>query len=340
MSYKILSGLLAERLKSVLPKLIHSDQRGFMSGRFIGENTRIIYDILQITKEKHIPGVILLVDFEKAFDSVSWSFMSKTLDFFGFAENFSKWIKLLNTNVKLCVIQSGIFSNFFDIGRGCRQGDPASPYLFNLCAEILGILIRQNKTIKGISIGGKDFCLLQYADDTCLFLDGNEKSLKSALDLLFLFSKYSGLKPNIDKTQAIWIGANLGNEGDICKNYKLKWTSSPFNALGITFSPDLSNMNELYFIPKINQIKKDITQWNMRNLTTLGKITIVKSLLLPKLTHLFFSLPSPTMETIKSLNELFFKYIWGNKRDKISRKQIIQDYDKGGCRMIDIHIYI
>ena len=99
-------------------------------------------------------------------------------------------------------------------------------------------------------------------------------------------------------------------------------------------------MDELNFIPKINQIKKDITQWNMRNLTTLGKITIVKSLLLPKLTHLFFSLPSPTMETIKSLNELFYKYIWGNKRDKISRKQIIQDYDKGGCRMIDIHIYI
>ena len=93
----------------------------------------------------------------------------------------------------LCVIQSGFYSVFFPIGRGCRQGDPISPYLFNLCAEILGIMIRRNKSIKGITVSGKEFKLLQYADDTCIFLDGSEKSLKSALNLLFQFSKYSGL---------------------------------------------------------------------------------------------------------------------------------------------------
>ena len=227
-------------------------------------------------------------DFEKAFDSISWKFMLNTLTFFGFGNYFRRWIELLYRKSKLCVIQNGIFSEFFVIGRGCRQGDPISPYLFNLCVEILGILIRQNKSIKGIYIGGKEFCLLQYADDTCIFLDGSDKSLKSALDLLFQFSKYSGLKPNIEKTQAIWIGDRIGSRDVLCPQYNLNWSNSPFTTLGITFTPDLSNLDELNFIPKIDKIERDITQWSMRNLTSLGKITVVKTILLPKITNLFF----------------------------------------------------
>lgn len=120
--------------------------------------------------------------------------MYKSLNFFKFVPNIIRWVKTLYTDAKLCVIQNGIFSEFFNIGRGCRQGDPISPYLFNICVEIMGIMIRQNKNIKGIHIQ-KEYCLFQYADDTIMFLDGTEKSLKAALDLLFQFSKYSGLKP-------------------------------------------------------------------------------------------------------------------------------------------------
>ena len=78
----------------------------------------------------------------------------------------------------------------------------------------MGIRIRQNNNIKGIHIV-KELCLFQYADDTILFLDGTEKSLKSALDLLFQFSKFSGLKPNIGKTKAIWIGSMVESEDTI-----------------------------------------------------------------------------------------------------------------------------
>ena len=168
-----------------------------MKGRYIGENTRPIYDVLHFTKDKNTPGILLMIDFEKAFDSVSWKFMYKTLKFFNFGPSFIHWIYTLYNDAKLCVIQNGIFSKFFCIGRDCRHGDPVSPYLFNICVEIMGILIRQNKDINGIKLGREKICLLQYADDTALFLDGTEKSLKSALDLLFQFSKYSGLKPNI-----------------------------------------------------------------------------------------------------------------------------------------------
>ena len=82
---------MAERLKTVLSKLTHIDQKGFMSGRYISDNTRIIYmyNILQTTKEKNIPGMLLLVDFEKAFDSISWKFMYKYLNFFGFGQTYT-----------------------------------------------------------------------------------------------------------------------------------------------------------------------------------------------------------------------------------------------------------
>ena len=112
--------------------------------------------------------MISIIDFEKAFDSISWKFINKVLHFFNFGENFKKWINIWNKNVNLCVIQNGIFSPFFYIGRGCRQGDPVSPYIFNLCVEIFALLIRYNTNIKGIFIKQREYCLLQYADDTVI----------------------------------------------------------------------------------------------------------------------------------------------------------------------------
>ena len=69
-------------------------------------------------------------------------------------------------------------SEFFRLQRGCRQGDPISPYIFLLCAEVLSQMIRKDNLIKGIIIENKEFKLSQYADDTQIFLDGSEISLK------------------------------------------------------------------------------------------------------------------------------------------------------------------
>ena len=80
--YKLASAGIANRLKTVITKLINTDQSGFISGRYIGENTRLVYDLMQFVEEKNIPGLLLLVDFEKAFDSLSWAFIHKVLKFF------------------------------------------------------------------------------------------------------------------------------------------------------------------------------------------------------------------------------------------------------------------
>lgn len=340
-TYKIFSTVLANRLKQYLPKLIHDDQKGFMKGRFIGENTRLLYDLLHYTKLNRIPGLLLLVDFEKAFDSISWNFMYKALNFFNFGEKFIKLVKLLNHRANLCVIQHGKFSEFFQIKRGCRQGDPISAYLFNICVEIMGILFRNNPEIKGIQIHGNEYKLSQYADDTCIYLDGSEKSLKNSLDLLDQFHKYSGLKPNITKTQCIWFGEKAGSEDVLCPHYKLQWNNPYFTVLGITFSVNIDDIFDLNCNDKMLEIEKMITHWSRRNLTVIGRITVVKTLILSKINHLLSALPMIGNEDwISSLQSKLYRFIWKNKPDRVSRTLIVQSYENGGLQMTEINSFI
>lgn len=144
---------------SKLPKSISADQTGFIPGRYIGENTRLVYDIMSFTELQDLPGLLVMINVEKAFDSVSWKFIQETFNFFNFGPSFCKWIKSFQYNSNSCVTQAGFLSNFFKLGRGCRQGDPISPYIFLLCAEILTVKIKNNKSIKGIEIGNTEFLM-------------------------------------------------------------------------------------------------------------------------------------------------------------------------------------
>ena len=98
--YKILSKVLAKRLEQHLPKLIHSDQTGFVNGRYIGQNIRLLSDIMEYTETKKIAGIFLFVDFEKAFDTLEWSFISKTLEVFNFGNNFKNGLLFFTTAKK------------------------------------------------------------------------------------------------------------------------------------------------------------------------------------------------------------------------------------------------
>ena len=137
---------------------------------------------MQYTENENIPGLIMLIDFEKAFDSVSWKFLYKALEFYGFSENFIQWIKLFNNNIGTYVLQSGFLSKRIPIRRGCRQGDPVSAYLFLIAAEVMALMIKFNKDITGITIKNHEFKRTQFADDTTPFLDGSTISLQAVLN--------------------------------------------------------------------------------------------------------------------------------------------------------------
>lgn len=337
--YKIASGSIANRIKKVLDKLISKDQTGFISGRFIGENIRSVYDIMQFTEEQNIPGLLLLIDFEKAFDSLSWSYINKVLTYFNFGPSIRQWIKVFYKNSSSAVLQCGFLSNFFKLGRGCRQGDPISPYIFILCAEILAVRIRNNKNIKGIKIENEAIKISQYADDTSIMLDGSKTSLEEALNELAGFADISGLKINYDKTQVVWIGAKKYSTDSIKTRWKLAWGASQFKLLGITFNVDLSTMVTLNFADKILQLKSSVKQWNRRCLTPLGKITVIKSMLLPKITHLLLSLPNPDTNSMQEINNIFYDFLW-HGRTKIKHSVVVKQYFEGGLKMINFKSFV
>ena len=195
--YKILTKALSIKLQKVIPSLINSDQVGYIKGRNICENIRIIKDLISFTAMNKSPGFLTLIDFENPFDTVEWPFLFKTLKSFNFGDNFFTWIKLLYTDIFSCVSNNGYLSNYFSLSRDIRQGCPISALLFILVAEILAINIRIDSKIKGIQVLDQTFKIFQLADDTTLFLN-DIQSFQRAISLLQRLGACSGLKLNLD----------------------------------------------------------------------------------------------------------------------------------------------
>ena len=149
---KIASKAIARRLELILPNLIHPNQNGFIKGRSILDGVRTIEDVLEFAKFTDCSGVLLAIDFEKAFDSLNHTFLLKVLKKFNFGTYFLQWIKTLYTNISSCVLNNGFTTDLFPVRCGVRQGDPLSPLLFILALEVLACRIREDNEIKGILV--------------------------------------------------------------------------------------------------------------------------------------------------------------------------------------------
>ena len=171
--------------------------------------------------------------------------------------------KYFYKNIQSCEINNGLSSEYFNLTRGVRQGDPLSPYLFLLAVETLAITIRENVEIKGTVIDKQETKLLQYADDTMAVLSDTESAYK-LFQLLDKFKKVSGLKVNSSKTEGLWIGSLKGSE---MKPLGIKWPQDPIKALGIFFSYDKKLLYLKNFTEKLDKIKKLINIWSSRDLS-------------------------------------------------------------------------
>ena len=338
--YKITAKAIANRIKKVLPTLIHETQTGFMKGRYIGENMRLILETIDITDENNLPGMIFFSDFEKAFDSINHEYMFKCLRHFNFKNDLVNWVKLLYKNAKSCVTNNGHHSDFFHIWRGVRQGCPLSPYLFIICIELLSNQVRKSPDIKGIYIEGKENKTSLFADDASFILDGSTKSFENLIRILDKFTNISGLKLNAKKCQVLRIGSLTSKTIELMKHRKFSWNSNKASCLGMVFKTNREKSLSSNLEPKIIEFEKSLMQWRHRKLSLMGKIVVIKSYALPKLIYPLTSLPNPPKETIKRIEKMMYNFIWDGKPDKIKREILTSDYDKGGLRMIDIEKFI
>jgi hypothetical protein len=190
--------------------------------------------------------------------------------------------------------------------------------------------VRQNKDIKGFKIMDEEFKIVQFADDTCIFVQ-NPQSLKFVFHILEQFSKCAGLKANRDKTQAIGIGASSNFKHDI----GIKWPDDSVKFLGVYINNNSKKMMEDNFNDKLNKIQEIVNIWFLRKMTLKGKVTIINSLLASQLIYLGTVFHTPQW-VLKKYKDIIIKFLWDNKPSKVKYTNVIGTIEEGGLKLHDI----
>ena len=342
---KIITKALALRLSSVLPSLIHPNQT-CVPGRHIENNIHIVQNLIDLVNENDGELAIIFIDQEKAFDRMSHSFIIKTLEQFGFGNNFINWVKTICNKTKSFVKVNGYETDEFDIERGVRQGCPLSAFLYVLTAEVLSSHIRKNKKIKGFRYKMKNLEQLEhkvvgYADDLSVAIS-NITSLDELFITLSNFEKATNAKINIDKTEALWVG-KWRNRQDKPHNLKWKNTSAKFlgihvgNKVGANGSKQLSELN---FAEQIEKIKNKTKYWKGKGISLIGRVKVLNIFILSRLWYRTQILSiTPNQKCL--LDTLLKIFIWDDRKGGRVRKGVLcLEYDKGGLQLVDIECKI
>ena len=344
--YKILAKCLALRLSKVIASIVNEDQVGFIKGRKASTIIRLIDDITDYIENENKPGVLLALDYSRAFDSISKDFIIWSFRKFGFGEKFIKWVEVLTKNTESCINYNGWISNTFSVETGIRQGCPFSPMAFVLALEILAIKIRNDDSVKGIKLPkisddinevAQIIKLLLYADDITMFCH-DRTDLQNVITIVNKFSEFSQLKMSTTKTEAMWLGSSKNNRE---KPFNLIWTNQ-VKILGIIFKNNTpaSNIQENWQ-KRINKIQQIITQWSKRNLSISGKLCIIKSFLISQMVYPLQALNAP-QHILNTVNTLLFRFLWKKKNtntkafEKVKRVVMCDTISGGGLGMINI----
>lgn len=201
----MIAKILANKLQGVLPKVIDKHQVVFLSGRRLLDSVLIANETVDYLRKNKLKGVIVKVDFGKAFDSVDWDFLMYMMSRLGFHPKWSSWIKACLNSAIVSILVNGSPTKEFKPKWGLRQGDPLTPFLFIIVVEGLAGLVREASRIgilEGVKVGYKnvDVNLLQFADDTLFFCQPQLRCVLAIKVVLRSFEVVSGLKVNFYKS--------------------------------------------------------------------------------------------------------------------------------------------
>ena len=230
--------------------------------RFISKGGKLISDIIEISDNLKIKGFLMTLNIKKAFNYLNHLFLITALEKYGFKENFIKWIQILIQHQEYCVINGRATTNYFKLGRGTRQGEPISAFLFILILEIAFLFIMQNENINVLNVFGKIFLYTVYADDT-LFFFKDKKSVIELMKTCDIFSTFSGLKPNKSKCEIASLGVLEGVKLALCGMECIDLMFNAITVLGDFYSYDKNLENQESFINLVLKIEKLLRLWRI-----------------------------------------------------------------------------
>ncbi|XP_057444580.1 uncharacterized protein LOC130736815 [Lotus japonicus] len=338
--FKLVTKVIANRLKLILPDIVSENQSAFVPNRLITDNALVAFECFHHMKSNRSRSgnIALKLDMTKAYDRVEWSFLERTLTHFGFPPQWIKVVMGCVNTVTFSVLINGSPDKCFAPGRGLRQGDPLSPYLFILCAEVLSAMFQHaiaSKTLSGIRITPRAPVIshLFFADDSIIFAKASTQEAATILHILHSYEAASGQKINLDKSEISWSRGVLKTRVDELKLLlQMKAVASHPRYLGLPTLVGRSKTQVFSFAR--DRGWKKLKGWKERTLSRAGREVLVKSVAQAIPTYIMgcFALPNSLCNHIESLISRFY---WGGDVDKrklhwLSWGKITKRKAKGG----------
>ncbi|KAF5343264.1 hypothetical protein D9757_015526 [Collybiopsis confluens] len=344
--YKIFTKALAMKLAKVCPDVIHPDQAGFMPGRQILEQTRLIRMVVEYAEYTEHNGLLVALDQEKAYDKVAHDYLWRTLQKFGFHEKFIQTIRSLYENAETKVMINGHLSSPFKITR-VRQGDPMSCLLFDLAIEPLAAAIRKSE-LRGIDgIAGVEDKIIAnlFADDTTVFLaeDDDFEALQRILDSWCLASTAAF---NLAKTQVLPIGSkeyrlriiadrkNDPTRMEIPHYIHIAAEDEAIRILGAWYGNNLTE--ETAWPNQIEKIDRALSTWERSNPTMDGR-KMIAQMVIGGMTQYLSQVQGMPKNVERKLNKRIRTFLWAEKKQSpINFEILLANKDEGGQEALDI----
>ncbi|GJX72943.1 RNA-directed DNA polymerase, eukaryota, reverse transcriptase zinc-binding domain protein [Tanacetum coccineum] len=297
----------------------------------------ILSEVIDWYKRRKKKMLLFKVDFEKAFDSVSWRFLDHVMDKLGFSSNWRRWIKAGLVSSRASILVNGSPTLEFSLKRGLRQGDPLSPFLFIIIMEGLHIALKEGLStnmIRGVNVGSPSIHLshLFYADDVIIFSDWNQQDMDNIIRILNIFYLASGLRININKSNLYGVGVFHSEVDNMAAGTGCSPSYLPFSYLGLPIGSNMSHISNWKVL--IDRFKSRLSGWKANLLSSGGRLTLIKSVL-GSLCIYFLSIFKAPEAVIKVLESLRASFFWGASAENrklawVKWSSILAPLEKGG----------